>query len=193
MTKTLPPLTICLSLNALASTCALAADAANETEVDTVLITAQRADRISRGATGLNLDIKDTPQSISVVTSSLMQDFGANSLNEALRLATGISVEEWETNRTNYLARGFEIKNTQIDGVGLPNDWGIVTGAMDSFGYEKLEVIRGANGLLHRRAATPPARSTMFASAPPTTNKARSPWKADRGMASAWRPTTPPR
>ncbi len=66
----------------------------------------------------------------------------------ALRLATGIQVEEVSTNRTQYLARGFEIKNTQIDGIGLPNGWGIVTNAMDTFGYEKLEVIRGANGLL---------------------------------------------
>ncbi len=116
--------------------------------LETVLITGQRAERVSRGATGLDLDVKDTPQSISVVTSEQMQDYGADGLNQALRLATGISVEEWETNRTNYLARGFEIKNTQIDGVGLPNNWGIVTGAIDSYGYDKLEVIRGANGLL---------------------------------------------
>jgi outer membrane receptor for ferric coprogen and ferric-rhodotorulic acid len=116
--------------------------------LETVLITAKRADRISKGATGLDLAIKDTPQSISVVTSDQIENFGADNLNEALRLATGINVEEWETNRTNYMARGFEIKNTQVDGIGLPNDWGIVTGAMDSFGYDKLEVIRGANGLL---------------------------------------------
>lgn len=116
--------------------------------VETILITTQRDDRISRGATGLNLGIRETPQSISLVTADQMTRFGADSLNDALRLATGINVEEWETNRTNYMSRGFEIKNTQIDGVGLPNDWGIVTGAMDSFGYEKLEVIRGANGLL---------------------------------------------
>ncbi|MBL8271388.1 TonB-dependent siderophore receptor, partial [Steroidobacter sp.] len=106
------------------------------------------ADRVSKGATGLDMDIADTPQSISVVTREQMDNFGADDINEALRLATGINVEEWETNRTNYMARGFEIKNTQVDGVGLPNDWGIVTGAMDSFGFEKLEVIRGANGLL---------------------------------------------
>ncbi|MDP3858939.1 MAG: TonB-dependent siderophore receptor [Stagnimonas sp.] len=116
--------------------------------LEPVLVVAQRADRVSSGATNLNLAIKETPQSISVVSAEQMQQFGADSLNDALRLATGIQVEEWETNRTNYLSRGFEIKNTQIDGVGLPNDWGIVTGAMDSFGYEKLEVIRGANGLL---------------------------------------------
>lgn len=116
--------------------------------LETVLITAKRADRVSKGATGLDLEIKDTPQSISVVTRDQMESFGADNINAALRLATGINVEEWETNRTNYIARGFEIKNTQVDGVGLPNDWGIVTGAMDAFGYEKLEVIRGANGLL---------------------------------------------
>jgi len=127
----------------------MAAWAADEpAETPEVRIVAERENRTSTGATGLTLDLKDTPQSISVVTRDMMDTYGANDLNDALRLATGINVEAWETNRTNYEARGFEIKNTQIDGVGLPNNWGIVTGAMDSFGYDKLEVIRGANGLL---------------------------------------------
>ena len=70
-----------------------------DTELENVLILAKRADRVSKGATGLDLDIKDTPQSISVVTRDLMNDFGTDNLNDALRLATGINVEEWETNR----------------------------------------------------------------------------------------------
>ncbi len=123
-----------------------AADAA--TDLDTVLVVAQRAERVSNGATNLDLDIKDTPQSISVVSREHMQQFGANSVNEALRLATGVRVDEWETNRTSYSARGFDILNTQIDGIGMPNSWGVATGAMDTYGYEKVEVIRGANGLL---------------------------------------------
>lgn len=117
-------------------------------EIETILIVGKREDRISKGATGLNISVAETPQSISTVDRRQMENFAAYNLNDALRLATGINVEEWETNRTNYMARGFEIKSTQIDGVGMPNGWGIVTGAMDSFGYEKLEVIRGANGLL---------------------------------------------
>jgi outer membrane receptor for ferric coprogen and ferric-rhodotorulic acid len=132
----------------LAGAFSTAVGAQSGDELETILISSQREARVSSGATGLDLDIKDTPQSISVVTAEQMDVFGADSINDALRLATGINVEEWETNRTNYMARGFEIKNTQIDGIGLPNDWGIVTGAFDSFGYEKLEVIRGANGLL---------------------------------------------
>src|SRR5262245_27087131 len=73
--------------------------------LDYVLVTAKRDDRVSRGATGLNLDLMETPQSISIVTSELMRDFGTHSINRALEFATGIGVEDWETNRTNYTAR----------------------------------------------------------------------------------------
>jgi len=139
---------VALSAPQEASADAPAASAADATELDTVLVVAQRANRVSNGATNLDLDIKDTPQSISVVSREQMEQFGATSVNEALRLATGVRVDEWETNRTSYSARGFDILNTQIDGVGMPNSWGIATGAMDTFGYEKVEVIRGANGLL---------------------------------------------
>lgn len=125
-----------------------APDSGTATDLDRVLVVGQRANRVSNGATNLDLDIKDTPQSISVITQEQMAQFGASSLDDALRLATGIQVEQTSTNQTQYLSRGFEIKNTQIDGVGLPNGWGVVTNAMDAFGFEKLEVIRGANGLL---------------------------------------------
>jgi outer membrane receptor for ferric coprogen and ferric-rhodotorulic acid len=138
----------CMSGTAFAATVDAATGGGAPTDLDAVLVVAQRANRISNGATNLDLDIKDTPQSISVVSSELMSQFGANSVNDALRLATGVRVDEWETNRTSFSARGFDILNTQIDGVGMPNSWGIATGAMDTFGYEKVEVIRGANGLL---------------------------------------------
>lgn len=125
-----------------------AADAQAPGPVEEILIVAKREHRTSEGATGLAMDIMDTPQSISVVDRAMMDTFGATNINDALDLATGIRVERWETNRTNYESRGFEIKNTQIDGIGLPNNWGLVTGSLDAFGYEKIEIIRGANGLL---------------------------------------------
>lgn len=137
-----------LAAQAPAQTTASGTGDTGKASLETVLVVAQRADRISNGATNLDLEIKDTPQAISVVNSDQMQQFGAHSVNDALRLATGVRVDEWETNRTSYSARGFDILNTQIDGIGMPNNWGIATGAMDAFGYEKVEVIRGANGLL---------------------------------------------
>ena len=94
-----------------------------EYAIEEIFITGVRDNRTSKGATGLDLTLKETPQSISVISRELMNDFGVNNLNDALKLATGIQVEAWETNRTNYMSRGFEIKNTQIDGVGMPNSW----------------------------------------------------------------------
>ncbi|MFY9513214.1 MAG: TonB-dependent receptor [Rubrivivax sp.] len=82
------------------------------------------------------------------MTSEQLQDFRTSTINDALRLAPGVTVDAWETNRTSYTIRGFDVANTQVDGVGMPNGWGIVTGAVDTYGYEKVEVIRGANGLL---------------------------------------------
>ncbi|TYK64665.1 TonB-dependent siderophore receptor [Colwellia echini] len=119
-----------------------------QNEAEKITIVGVRQDRVSKGATGFTMELNETPQSISVVSAEEIENYAAHSLNDALRLAPGINVEEWETNRTNYTSRGFEIKSTQIDGIGLPNDWGIVTGAMESYGYEEIEVIRGANGQL---------------------------------------------
>lgn len=141
-------LLIAIQSHAQTTDSAAADDQKTTTELAPVTVVAQRAERVSNGATNLDLAIKETPQSISVVTQDQMQAFGVDDVNDALKLATGINVEEWETNRTNYTARGFDIENTQIDGVGMPNGWGIVTGALDSWGYDKIEVIRGANGLL---------------------------------------------
>lgn len=116
--------------------------------LDEMTIVSKRDNRVSSGATGLPLDLVETPQSITVIEAETIQNFAADEINDVLKFATGVQVESWETNRTNYTSRGFEIVNTQIDGIGLPNNWGIVTGALDSYGYEKIEVIRGANGLL---------------------------------------------
>jgi outer-membrane receptor for ferric coprogen and ferric-rhodotorulic acid len=117
-------------------------------ELETVLVTAQRANRVSRGATGLSMEIKDTPQTISTIDKDEMADFGLTGSNEALGLATGINVEQYETNRASFNARGFEIQLTQVDGLGMTNSFGTVVGREDTFLFEKIELIRGANGLL---------------------------------------------
>jgi len=119
-----------------------------EAVIEEMVIFGVRENRVSKGATGLAMDFKDTPQSISVISQEMMESFGASDINSALGLSPGLRVERIETNRSNYTARGFDIRNTQIDGVGMTNSWGIVTGDFDTYGYEKIEVVRGANGLL---------------------------------------------
>jgi len=117
-------------------------------DVEKIQIVGVRQDRVSKGATGLTMELNETPQSISVLGSELIKNFAVNTTEDALQMATGITVEKGETNRTRFTARGFDIQNTQIDGIGLPNSWGLVTGAVESYGYEEIEIIRGANGQL---------------------------------------------
>ncbi|MEP0357681.1 TonB-dependent siderophore receptor [Paraglaciecola sp.] len=149
-TFTLSPLILAMGLHtAVAQDLTQVVSTENDKEqTETIQIVGVRQTRASKGATGLTMELSETPQSISVVTSELIKNFAANNINDALKLATGVTVEEYETTRTNYTARGFDIKNTQVDGVGMPNGWGIVTGPVESYGYEEIEVIRGANGLL---------------------------------------------
>ncbi|MBT9494011.1 MAG: TonB-dependent siderophore receptor [Paucibacter sp.] len=121
---------------------------AQEATLEKIVVTGKRANRISKGATGLQMELKETPQSISSIDKDEMLDFGLTGSNEALGLATGINVEQYETNRAVFNARGFEIQLTQIDGLGMTNSWGTVVGREDTFLFESIELVRGANGLL---------------------------------------------
>lgn len=100
-------------------------------------------------ATRLNTSIRETPQSISVITRELLDDFRVFSVNDALSFATGIKVEQFETDRTEYTARGLTITNFQIDGLTTPISFsGTNYGDLDVALYDRIEVLRGANGLL---------------------------------------------
>jgi outer membrane receptor for ferric coprogen and ferric-rhodotorulic acid len=121
---------------------------ANAKVLSAVVVSGLRANRVSQGATGLAMEIKETPQSISTLETQEMRDFGVADGNKALQLVTGLNVEQYETNRATFNARGFEIQLTQVDGLGMTNSWGTVVGQQDTFLFDKIEVIRGANGLL---------------------------------------------
>ncbi len=67
--------------------CALAACAlvselhAQETVMEPVVVKAKRENRVSKGATGLPMEIKETPQTISTIEKQQIKDFGATSSN----------------------------------------------------------------------------------------------------------------
>lgn len=100
------------------------------------------------GASRMELAINDIPQSVSVITNAQLQDFQLTDINLALDTATGVNVERIETDRTYYTARGFDITNFQIDGIGLPLTSGNNHAGDDTAVYDRIEVIRGANGLM---------------------------------------------
>ena len=102
----------------------------------------------SNSATGLKLSPRETPQSLTVITRQVIDDFRLTSVNDALAMATGVVVEQLETDRTYYTARGFDIVNFQVDGIGIPMAYGLIDGDLDTALYERVDVIRGAAGML---------------------------------------------
>lgn len=135
-----------LAALALASQPALA-DEVEDTE-NRITVIGDRAEAIPTGATGLPLAIIDTPQSVTVIDRTLLDDFAFDEVNDVLRYVTGVNVEEAETDRTYYNARGFDITEAMVDGIQLPNLWGPSIGSLDTVLWDSIEVVRGANGLL---------------------------------------------
>lgn len=99
-------------------------------------------------ATRLPLTLRETPQSVSVVTRAQIEDFQLNDVNALLTTVPGINVQANETDRVYFSARGFDIQTFQIDGIGVPFAFGIQTGSIDTAFYDHIEVVRGAPGLL---------------------------------------------
>ena len=103
---------------------------------------------VNTTATRLNLSPRHTPQTVSSVTQAQIRDFRLDDINQLLSTASGIVVQFVETDRTYYTARGFDVSNFQIDGVGMPFATGDTLGNIDTALYDHIEVLKGANGLL---------------------------------------------
>ncbi len=115
--------------------------------VEEIIITALRDNRESGGATGLDMSVFETPQSLTILDAEFIADFGLEDINSMLEMTTGVNVEPVETDRTYYNARGFDITSMHVDGIGVPFGE-LVVGDLDTALYEKVEVIRGSNGLI---------------------------------------------
>lgn len=119
-------------------------------------------------ATKLDLSPRETPQSVSIVTRAQMDDFGLTNVNDLLSGTTGVTVERVETDRTYFSVRGFDVSNFQLDGIGLPFATGDQMGDLDTAFYERVEVLRGANGLMSSTGN--PSATVNFVRKRPTTD-----------------------
>lgn len=96
---------------------------------------------------GLKLPVsqRETPQSVSVLTRPLLEDLAVDSLDEAILFVPGVAMRQYDSIDTQYISRGFEITNYQLD--GLPATLGRAKPRLAM--YDRVEVLRGAAGLLN--------------------------------------------
>lgn len=99
-------------------------------------------------ATKLNLSIKETPQSVSVVTNQQIKDFRIDSLQDLVMYSTGLDYETFDTERNSFYSRGFEISNFKINGIKTNFSTGFGGTKQNSAIYDRVEILRGADGLL---------------------------------------------
>ncbi|WP_192564404.1 TonB-dependent siderophore receptor [Pseudomonas gozinkensis] len=101
-------------------------------------------------ATGLPLSLRETPQSVTVITRQQLDDQGATGIADILRRAPGISVQNYDSERWEFSARGAPITNFQYDGVNTDYDgvYDYGTTSTDMAPYDRVEIIKGATGLM---------------------------------------------
>ena len=104
----------------------------------------------SSTATRMGLSLRETPQSVTVITRQQMDDQGLSNLPEILDKVTGITVGRNDSERATFYSRGFAVENFQFD--GMPNTMNsanqYTTSLADSAIYDRVEVVKGATGLL---------------------------------------------
>lgn len=101
-------------------------------------------------ATGLALSPRETPQSVSIVTRQQIDDRNIKSLAEALRTTTGMAESAYDTERSSFSYRGFSVENYLYDGVPTTFSSPYAAGEsdLDSVIYDRIEIVRGATGLM---------------------------------------------
>lgn len=120
-------------------------------------------------ATGLPLSIRETPQSVSVITSQRMEDQGLTDLTDVARQTPGLTISQGGGNggdSSNIYSRGFAVENYQIDGLQvLDSNYSSPAQSNDMALYDRVEVIRGATGLTNG-VGTPGATLNMIRKRP---------------------------
>ena len=133
-------------------------------------------------ATRLALSLRETPQSVTVITRQQLDDQGSTSIADALRRAPGVSVENYDSERWEFSARGMPITNFQYDGVNTTYDgvYDYGTTSTDMATFDRIEIIKGASGLM-TGSGDPSATVNLIRKRPTKTFKA-----SVTGAAGSW-------
>ncbi len=97
-------------------------------------------------------DLRDLPQSISVVTERLIDDRNLDTLKQALTQTAGITFLAAEGGEEDIRLRGFSLQATGdifIDGLRDPAFYD-----RDAFNWDRLELLRGSASMLFGRGST---------------------------------------
>ncbi|HIE5356499.1 TPA: ferric-rhodotorulic acid/ferric-coprogen receptor FhuE [Stenotrophomonas maltophilia] len=148
-----------LSVAVLAALCAIAPAAFAETATDAttldkVVVKGERAEGYSvrRTSAGTRFDLtpREIPQSVSIISHQRIEDQNLDDIIDVLANTTGVTSTQSDSERTEFYARGFYIDSYQFDGLPtqMVQNWSYGDSGLDLALYDRVEVVRGATGLL---------------------------------------------
>jgi len=106
---------------------------------------------VTSTATKMNLSIRETPQTISVISRQRIEDQQLNSITSVLNQTAGVTMSQDGGQRYNIYSRGSAIDTYQIDGVTTTQEnqtRNMPSTLLDTAIYDHIEVVRGATGLM---------------------------------------------
>ncbi|MCD7097988.1 ferric-rhodotorulic acid/ferric-coprogen receptor FhuE [Stenotrophomonas sp. MMGLT7] len=131
-----------------------AAAAGDVATLDRLYVKGERAEgysvRKTTAGTRFNLSAREIPQSVSIISHQRIEDQGLDDIIDVLSNTTGVSNTRSDSERFEFYARGFYIDNYQFDGIPttMVQNWSYGDSALDLALYDRVEVVRGATGLL---------------------------------------------
>nr|WP_180166006.1 ferric-rhodotorulic acid/ferric-coprogen receptor FhuE [Stenotrophomonas sp. SbOxS2]NYT98711.1 ferric-rhodotorulic acid/ferric-coprogen receptor FhuE [Stenotrophomonas sp. SbOxS2] len=137
-----------------AAPAAFAETAADPTTLDKVVVKGERAEGYSvrRTSAGTRFDLapREIPQSVSIISHQRIEDQKLDDIIDVLGNTTGVTSTQSDSERTEFYARGFYIDSYQFDGLPtqMVQNWSYGDSGLDLALYDRVEVVRGATGLL---------------------------------------------
>lgn len=124
-----------------------------EDDFEEIVITGSYTVQSMNGATGLNMSLKETPQSVSIMTVQQIQDFALNDMAAVMDHIPGVSMIGDASEDNLIYVRGFVADTAiQVDGM-ITTTANSAYSASTSQGLdpviaERVEVLKGAAGIL---------------------------------------------
>lgn len=102
-------------------------------------------------STKLPSSLRETPQSVTVMTRQRIDDQALADLNDVVQNTPGMVIRRTGPERSTYYARGFALDNIMYDGLPTSLDSSQLSQDLlsaDMAMYDRVEVVRGATGLM---------------------------------------------
>ncbi len=97
------------------------------------------------------LDVRQVPQSVSIVTRQRIDDQNLTQLEEAMRHTVGMLILQNDVGRSSIFSRGYEV-DVLVNGLYAPNS-SILGTQPDLFMFDRIEVLKGPSGLFNGATA----------------------------------------